>query len=224
MNDAVTTCGVQRAGPVQGEDAVGEHLAPHGQAAPLRETGQGRVRHHADAELQGGAVGDTAATSSPMRRAASSGSAAAARLSGSSASTTRSMSSAVSSPSPYVHGIERFTCATTRPPRPARLDGGRQHVDLGPHRPGAVVRCRDVQAHDVRWQRGGEQLAAPATAAQGRRRAWGCGASRPHERGLVHHAGRLGIPVCALSIHGGGTPAAPRRAGPAASRGRRRCR
>ena len=52
-----------------------------------------------------------------MRCAASSGSDGRGALSGSSASTTRSMSSAVSSPSPYVHGIERFTCATTSPPR-----------------------------------------------------------------------------------------------------------
>lgn len=48
---------VQRAGPVEAEDAVGDHLGPDPQAEPTAQRGQRRVRYAADAELQGRAVG-----------------------------------------------------------------------------------------------------------------------------------------------------------------------
>ena len=170
--------------------------------AALRQPGQGGVR--APAPMPSCRVGAVARpappTSSPIRRAASSGSAGAG-ASSSGSSTSRQA----------IHGRRGEHRVAVRPrhlrvhlrddqaaARAARLDRGRQHVDLGPQRRPAVARAATVTHDDVGWRRGREQRRhqrqpggqvgqrRAARACRGRRTA---SRARPRSR-RAHRAGR----------------------------------
>ena len=108
---------VEGTGPLEREHAVGEHLGPDPQPAPTGQTVQGRVRHGADAGLQGRPVADPLGDQAADRRRVSStgdSGACGMRLVGLDEQVDRSS---------VEHGVavgpracRRLACAMTRPP------------------------------------------------------------------------------------------------------------
>ncbi len=149
---------VEGAGSLEGQDAVTEHLGPDAQAAPLHEAGNGGIRHRSDPGLDGGAVADGRGHLCPDV-----GSRLVGRHRGVDGELLLDLDPCVD----VVDGDERVAeCPGHQrvqlsehqtAARPDRLEGGRQHVDLGAERDHPVARQRGVDDHHVRGQRGGEQ-------------------------------------------------------------------
>jgi hypothetical protein len=150
---------VERTRPLEGEQPVGEHLRPDAQSPAPDQPADGRVGDGADPHLQGRTVRD--ACSEPVRHHP-------ARLVGRLVRRRGKWAF-------HLHGdvdprlVDECVAEGVRhrrvhhgdhetTPRPARLQGGREHVDLRAEAEVPVLRWRAVHHDDIRGSGGGEQL------------------------------------------------------------------